>query len=141
MHTLPPEDAEGAEDIGGSRRRLLELDHDSNVVWEYRDLYMHHDFQRLPNGNTLVVRWDKLPSDMAAQVQGGHVAPSDPDWMWGDVVREIDPAGDVVREWRSWEHLSPDHHVKCPLESRKEWTHLNSHRAHARRVTGSSASG
>ena len=35
-------------------------------------------------------------------------------------------AGDVVREWRSWEHISTDHHVKCPLESRKEWTHLNS---------------
>ena len=31
-----------------------------------------------------------------------------------------------MREWRSWEHLSTDHHVKCPLESRKEWTHLNS---------------
>jgi hypothetical protein len=26
----------------------------------------------------------------------------------------------------SWEHLFTDHHVKCPLESRKEWTHLNS---------------
>ena len=36
------------------------------------------------------------------------------------------PAGNTVREWRSWEHLSTDHHVKCPLESRKEWTHLNS---------------
>jgi hypothetical protein len=46
--------------------------------------------------------------------------------MWGDVIREIDPGGRVVREWRSWDHLSTDHHVKCPLESRKEWTHLNS---------------
>jgi arylsulfotransferase ASST len=59
-------------------------------------------------------------------VQGGHVAPEDPEWMWGDVVREIAPDGSTVREWRSWEHLSTDHHIKCPLESRKEWTHLNS---------------
>ena len=87
---------------------------------------MHHDYQRLPSGNTLVIRWDRLPPDTAAQVKGGHVAPTDPDWMWGDVVQEIDPSGDLVREWRSWEHLSVDHHVKCPLESRKEWTHLNS---------------
>lgn len=126
VHTLPPESAEGLENIGGSAGALLELDADSNVVWEYRDIYMHHDYQRLENGNTLVIRWAKIPSDVAARVQGGHVAADDPDWMWGDVVREIDPVGDEVREWRSWEHLSTDHHCKCPLESRKEWTHLNS---------------
>lgn len=126
VQTQPPESAEGAEDIGGSAGALLELDQDSKVVWEYRDVYMHHDYQRLENGNTLVIRWGKLPADVAARVQGGHIAPGDPDWMWGDVVREIDPVGNIVREWRSWEHLSTDHHVKCPLESRKEWTHLNS---------------
>ncbi|MHB8466065.1 MAG: aryl-sulfate sulfotransferase [Acidimicrobiales bacterium] len=126
VHTLPPESAEGAEKIGGSAGALIELDHESNVVWEYRDAFMHHDYQRLDNGNTLVIRWTKLPTDVAARVQGGHIAAEDPDWMWGDVVREIDPAGTMVREWRSWEHLSTDHHVKCPLESRKEWTHLNS---------------
>ena len=126
VHSLPPESAEGAEQIGGSAGALRELDHDSNVVWEYRDLYLHHDYQRLDNGNTLVVRWAKLPTEVAARVQGGHIAPGDPDWMWGDVIREIDPSGGIVAEWRSWEHLSTDHHVKCPLESRKEWTHLNS---------------
>jgi hypothetical protein len=126
VHTLPPEFAEGAEHIGGCSGALFELDHAGKVCWEYRDPYMHHDFQRLDNGNTLVIRWAKLPADVAARVQGGHVASGDPDWMWGDVVREIDPAGNVVREWKSWEHLSTDHHVKCPLESRKEWTHLNS---------------
>jgi hypothetical protein len=123
---LPPESAEGAEQIGGSSGVLFELDHDSNVVWEYRDVYMHHDYQRLATGNTLVVRWAKIPPDVAARVKGGNSASGDPDWMWGDVIREIDPLGGVVREWRSWEHLSTDHHVKCPLESRKEWTHLNS---------------
>ena len=126
VQALPPESAEGAEQIGGCAGALFELDQDSNVVWEHRDVYMHHDYQRLANGSTLVVRWEKLPADVTARVQGGHIAPNDPEWMWGDVVRELDPAGATVREWRSWEHLSTDHHVKCPLESRKEWTHLNS---------------
>jgi hypothetical protein len=126
VQTLPPESAEGAERIGGSAASLVELDAESRVVWEHHDRYQHHDYQRLPNGNTLYVRWEKLPTDVAARVQGGVVSPGDPDWMWGDVVREIDPSGAVVRDWRSWEHLSTDHHVKCPLESRKEWTHLNS---------------
>jgi Arylsulfotransferase (ASST) len=126
VQTLPPESSEGLENTGGLTGALLELDQDSHVVWEYRDLYMHHDYQRLDNGNTLVIRWSKLPAEVSARVQGGHIADDDPDWMWGDVVREIDPAGEVVREWRSWDHLSTDHHIKCPLESRKEWTHLNS---------------
>lgn len=126
VHALPPETGEGQEHIGGCAAALFELDHNSNVVWEYRDPYLHHDFQRLENGNTLVVRWDKLPADVTARVQGGHVAENDPEWMWGDAIREITPSGEVVSEWRSWEHLSTDHHVKCPLESRKEWTHLNS---------------
>ena len=125
-HTGAPDAAEGVENIGGSAGALLELDHDSNVVWEYRDVYMHHDYQRLATGNTIVIRWAKVPTDVSARVQGGHVAAGDPDWMWGDVVREIDVAGAIVREWRSWEHLSTAHHIKCPLESRKEWTHLNS---------------
>ncbi|HUR76683.1 MAG TPA: aryl-sulfate sulfotransferase [Acidimicrobiales bacterium] len=126
VHSLPPEFSFGAQDIGGSAGALFELDHDSNVVWEYRDEYMHHDYQRLDNGNTLVVRWERLPRDVAERVKGGFVSKHDADWMWGDVVREIDPQGNTVREWQSWEHISTDHHVKCPLESRKEWTHLNS---------------
>jgi len=126
VHGAPPESAEGAEKIGGCSRALFELDADSNVVWEYRDVYMHHAYERLGNGNTLVARWTKLPAEVAARVQGGHVAPDDPEWMWGDEILELSPAGEVVRAWHSWEHLSPDHHVKCPLESRKEWTHVNS---------------
>ena len=50
VHTLPPEFAFGAQDIGGCAGALVEMDHASNVVWEYRDEYMHHDYQRLPSG-------------------------------------------------------------------------------------------
>ena len=126
VQTLPPDFAFGAENIGGVAGALLELDHDSNVVWEHRDIYMHHDYARLANGNTRYIRWDKLPTDVAARVQGGFRGDDDPEWMFGDVVREIDQSGETVDEWRSWEHLSTDHHVKCPLEARKEWTHCNS---------------
>lgn len=125
-HGSPSEFAEGAEKIGGCARALFELDVDSNVVWEHHDVYMHHDYARLPNGNTLVIRWAKIPAEFATRVQGGWVSPEDPEWMFGDEVVELTPSGATVRTWRSWEHLSPDHHVKCPLESRKEWTHLNS---------------
>ncbi len=125
-HTLPPEHADGAEQIGGSAGALVELDWDSNVVWEYRDPFMHHDYQRLANGNSLVLAWDKLPDDLRPNLVGGHAHADDPAWTWADVIKEIDPYGAVVREWRSWEHLSFEEHRICPLESHKEWTHCNS---------------
>ncbi|MDA1061804.1 MAG: aryl-sulfate sulfotransferase, partial [Chloroflexi bacterium] len=125
MRTRPPTDAGGLERIGGSSAALIELDWDGNVVWEHHDPTMHHDFQRLANGNLLLLLWRKLPEAVNERVGGGHHHEEDPDVMWGDVVQEITPAGETVREWRSWEHLSLDDDLLCPLESRREWTHAN----------------
>jgi len=126
IQTLPPEDAGGVEQIGGSAEALLELDWEGRVVWEYRDPMMHHDYLRLPDGNHLVVAWDRLPAELNDRVQGGHRHEDDPIPMWADVVKEITPAGEVVATWRSWEHLSFEEDRICPLESHKEWTHTNS---------------
>lgn len=126
IQTQPPEEAEGCEQIGGSAGAMIELDWESKVLWEYRDAYQHHDYQRLANGNTLLLRWQALPDDVRRQVRGGDRRDDDPDRMWGDVVREIRPDGSTVREWRSWEHLSFDEDVICPLDQPREWTHANS---------------
>jgi hypothetical protein len=126
IHTLPPEDAGGAEQIGGSAGALIELDWDGNEVWVHRDQLMHHDYVRLANGNHLYLAWDKLPAALNGKVAGGFKDPKDPEVMWADVIKEIDPNGTLVREWRSWEHLNLDEDRICPLESQKEWTHANS---------------
>ena len=126
IQTLPPEEARGAENIGGSAGAIVELDWESNTVWEHRDDYMHHDYERLPSGNTLYIRWEELPAEVSAQVRGGGHHKDDPEWMWADSLREVTPGGETVREWRSWEHFDFEEDVICPLESRKEWTHANS---------------
>ena len=126
IQTLPPENAGGREDIGGSSGALIELSPDGESVWEHRDVTQHHDYVRLKNGNTVYLAWEKLPAEVSRQVQGGHHHEEDPELMWGDVVREINIQGEVVKEWRSWEHLSYAEDVICPLESHKEWTHANS---------------
>jgi len=125
LRTHPPAEAEGTERIGGSSAAIVELDWDGNVVWRYDDRFLHHDCVRLPNGNTLVPRWEKLPEGVSERVQGGHPYHEDPARMWGDVLQELAPSGQLVRQWRSWEHLDFADDVKCPLESRVEWTHLN----------------
>ncbi len=126
VRTHPPEDGGGAERIGGSSAAVLELDWDSNVVWAYRDPMLHHDYHRLPNGNTLVLLFGIVPTELAAQVKGGMTGGEAPEKMFGDVVKEIAPDGSVVDEWRSWEHLDVDVDVICPLDERREWTHGNS---------------
>ena len=126
MRSHPPQDAGGPERIGGSSGAIFELDWDGNVVWEYRNPMLHHDFARLPNGNHLIIVWRTLPAGTSRKIQGGLSHEDDPDDMLGDVIQEITPAGEVVAEWRSWEHLSFEEDRLCPLDARREWTHLNS---------------
>lgn len=122
----PPEDAGGAEKIGGSSRGIIELDWDGNVVWEHRDALFHHESTRTDDGRTLVVGWEALPEGLADEIQGGVPDPQGATLDWGDVVHEFDAAGGLVSTWRSWEHLDPAIDVLCPLDARKEWTHCNS---------------
>ena len=122
--TMPPEDAGGYETVGGSSASIIELDWDSNLVWAYRDPTLHHDYQRLPNGNTLLLLWEPLPDGLEDRVQGGF----DVDFalgMLGDVVREVTPDGATVWEWRSWEHLDLAEDIISNMEPRREWTHQN----------------
>jgi hypothetical protein len=126
IQTQPPAEAEGCEQIGGSAGAMIELDMDSNVVWEYRDPYQHHDYQRTSDGNTLLLRWERIPDHVWPKVRGGDWQDDDPRQMWGDVVREIRSDGSIVAEWRAWEHLDVEQDVLCPLDQPREWTHANS---------------
>ena len=100
-----------------ARAAIIELDWDSNVVWEYRDHYLHHDFVRLPSGNTLLLFWLPMPEELTSRIQGGYEKDDDPAVMFGDVIREVTPEGDVVFEWRSWEYLDPSEDIICPLRT------------------------
>lgn len=126
IQTAPSKESGELHDIGGSAGAMIELDIEGNTVWEHRDLTQHHDYVRLANGNTVYLAWERMPPAVSERVQGGHHHEDDPEHMWGDVVREVDSDGNLVKEWRSWEHLDFDLDVICPLESHKEWTHANS---------------
>ena len=112
----------GGRTVAGA---ILELDWDSNVVWEYRYPLLHHDFERLPNGNTLVLTWEMMPEELTRQVKGGIESGHGGVGMLGDTVREVTPSGEVVYEWNSWEYLDVEEDRICFLEGRAEWTHQN----------------
>jgi len=71
VRTLPPQDAGPATGFPGGSTSILELDWDSNLVWAYRHPMLHHDFERLPNGNTLVLLWEEMPARLAARAAHG----------------------------------------------------------------------
>mgnify|MGYP001162661344 CR=1 FL=1 len=125
FYTHPPEEAGPMSGIGGHAGGLVELDWDGNLVWQLENPWMHHDFQRLENGNTVAMMWEELSSDTTFRVKGGFSTAEDPGKMLGDVVREFTPSGQVVHEWKSWEHLDVQEGVICPLEGRRVWTYGN----------------
>ncbi|MDE0538023.1 MAG: aryl-sulfate sulfotransferase [Rhodospirillales bacterium] len=104
---------------------MREFDWDGSVVWEYEDPSQHHDFHRLANGNTAYLAWELLPDDVAARVRGGKPGSEHEQGIWSDVIREVDPSGNLVFEWRVWEHLAVEDYPLHLHSNRHEWAHPN----------------
>lgn len=113
--------------MGGGSGAVVELDWDGRVVWQYEDPTLHHDHCRLRNGNTLLLLWERLPSEIWRRVQGGVPGTEleDGQAMLGDLLREVTPAGETVWEWHAWQALDPVADPICPLHLRHEWSHCN----------------
>ncbi len=119
--------------LEGAGGALLELDWNGNKVWERKDPYLHHGFFRMENGNTLVIKWTKVPEEIARKVKTEGTDSISLGWgvrrkgpMWGDAIQEITPEGKVVWEWIGHEHLDPEADVTCPVCPPNEWTHATS---------------
>lgn len=122
----PPEFALHVTRLGGYHTTIVEVDWDSNVVWEYENRFQHHDFYRFENGNTMVPEWVELPEDLHRKVRGGYRKPRErlPRLISDDLV-EVDRDCKEVRRIHVWQLLDP---VKDPIYAttrRWEWTHLN----------------
>jgi len=96
---------------------ILELDWDSRLVWK-AETRAHHDFDRLPNGNTLVVSRRDLPNPWRDE---GTLAL--------DILLEVTPGGEIVWEWKVEDHadeigaLVPL--MMPPWPDFRDWPHIN----------------
>ena len=112
--------------LGGYKTTLLEVDWHGNVVWSYENRAQHHDFVRLPNGNTMVPEWVELSEELHKKVRGGHRLPRERlPRLLGDDLVEVDPAGVEVRRIHTWQLLDPVDDPIHPTKRRWEWTHVN----------------
>jgi hypothetical protein len=97
--------------VGG---RIQEFDWDGNLVWDYtystKTQQQHHDIHRMPNGNVLLVCWDKKTVDEATAA--GRRPDAVRDHLMADCILEVKPtgktSGEIVWEWHVWDHLVQD---------------------------------
>jgi len=112
-------------DVEGAGGVLLEVDWDGNIKWNYEDPCLHDSFYRKDNGNTLVIKWVKIPNSIAGKVEGGCFGTEREGIMWGDIIQEITQKGTIEWSWTVHEHLDPELDISCPICPRIEWTHAN----------------
>ena len=103
----------------------LEVDWNGRVAWELKHPDHHHDARKLRNGNVLLLCLRPLADDIARQVKGGLPGTEADGKIYADYLLEMTTAGQVVWEWRSWEHLDPETHPITLQDHRAEWTHGN----------------
>jgi len=98
-----------AEGRGG---RIQRIDVNDVVVWDYLfsddNFLQHHDIEPMSNGNVLLVAWERRT--IAESIQAGRQIIADD--MKPTYLAEIEPdgptGGNVVWEWRAWDHLVQD---------------------------------
>ena len=125
-HLATTEMAEGGPNLKlGRGGWLREYDWDGNLLWEYNDPLQHHDFRRLPNGNTLYLVWERMSDEAAARVRGGVAGSEHEDGgIYGDCLKEVTPEGETVWEWH-FQDMDIENYPMLPLCTRDEFAHAN----------------
>jgi hypothetical protein len=108
----------------GISGRIERFSWDGKLEWKYTlhgpNRQIHHDFEVMPNGNILMIAWERRTKAAAlragrdpALMPGGESTPPDSNYIWPDMIIEVQPnqngfGGKVVWEWRLWDHLVQD---------------------------------
>lgn len=102
--------------------QVVEMDFAGNVVWEYiaeNDMRLHHDFQRMPNGNTLLL------------CSRDFIDPAiSPETITDDCLILVNPDGQILWDWQTADHFADfefDDDTLAKISSHAgDWAHANS---------------
>jgi hypothetical protein len=110
--------------MGGA---ALEMDWNGRILWEASHPHHNHDGIRLRNGHVLLICQKPLPAELVSQVRGGRVGTEyDHGRMDAPYLVEMTLKGEIVWEWRSWEHLDPERDaITAVQDDRDVWTVAN----------------
>jgi hypothetical protein len=88
--------------------QVQKVDYSGNIIWDFvystPDYCSHHDIHPLPNGNVLLIAYERKTSAEATQAGSSRAIE-----IWPDKIVEVQPTGattgTVVWEWHAWDHL------------------------------------
>ncbi len=100
---------------GGNGGVVEEFAWDGSLVWYFQhsnDKYcLHHDIEKLPNGNVLMIAWE-LKTKEEAIAAGRDPKLLTQDAVWPEKIIEVQATGKdtgkIVWEWHVWDHLVQD---------------------------------
>ena len=122
---------------------VQKVDWNGTVLWDYvystQNYCSHHDIHAMPNGNVLLIAYERKTA--AEVIQAGCSQGIE---MWPDKIVEIQPSGTnggtVVWEWHAWDHLvqhydatknnygvvaSHPELLNINYNTSKDWMHMN----------------
>ena len=100
---------------GGIGGGIEKFNWDGKLIWSIEianeEEHQHHDIEIMPNGNFLVLAWDRRSKEDA--LSAGRMPSLIPEnGIWPEKIFEIKPIGidsaEVVWEWYLWNHLVQD---------------------------------
>lgn len=105
---------------GGKGGVIEKIDWNGNITWSYTisdaTKCQHHDAKILPNGNVLVIAWEKKTNTEAIAL--GRNPSLAPAVLWSEQILEIQPTGattgTLVWEWHLTDHLVQDYDENKP---------------------------
>jgi hypothetical protein len=108
----PCRDLGGAFNVNTAGGRIQRIDSDDNIVWDFLfssdEHQQHHDIEPMPNGNVLLIAWEKRTLTEAVAMGAQNVTGE----IWPTLIVEVEPVGstegNIVWEWRIWDHLIQD---------------------------------
>ena len=108
-------------DAGGAGGVVEKISISGEVVWRLdwvsEKHLQHHDIEPLPNGNLLLIAWERKTREECLAI-GRHESLLPEGELWVDAILEIKPTGnsggEVVWRWSAWDHLVQDLDPKKP---------------------------
>ena len=103
---------------GGVGGGIQQLDWDGTIRWEYifsDSVYQHHhDLEPLPNGNILIIVWERKTAQEAFAM-GRETIENPLNEMWSSAILELNPLTGLIEwEWHLWDHLVQDYNPELP---------------------------
>ncbi len=102
----------GSIGTGGGEYFIEILSWDNELLWSYElnteNERLHHDVEILPNGNIVMIAWERRDKDEA--LANGRLAETmTSDVLYPDYIFEINTeTNEKVWEWHVWDHLIQD---------------------------------